>query len=580
MNPVFSASKRKNKAKNETEKKSSKEIEAVEEKNTASKDLEFSSDEEGVKLPLTNKPRTYFYKIDDEIISGIENGSPAAIKNSISKLKKTEEEYLENEKALISIATAIMEIVWSSEKITWETYEVTEDNPYTGAIKSAKNGIFDSSTGNVDFLSTLLPSLVLFTPNINQNFYPQCEEAILSALEKKTDSVLANYIAGVYYSKTADYQKAENYLKKAYKDSDSNLEIVLAYSNALVQNNQALQAENVISRLFSLNPDNLQLLKQKAYISFANKEYSAAETYVAKVLQQTPNDLEFLLFRAKIFIEKNDYIHAVSLLDMYARQDDANIDYLILRARVQLDWSKNTTAATETVEKALRLYPDNEAALMLATRISSLTDSPVIGKYADELSAMVLAKNPDNKEALIYALEGLVQRENWQEAYGISSQLLKDDFVTSDVIMRHVVVCIELNKNNEALEIARKAYSEKTTDETIIQAYVLAYTNVNTKDDSIELINSLMNTASSKMKSYLYFRRSFLQHTEENSLADLRSSLIANPRNSDALFRLYEIYYAKLDYRKAQYYLRQVVAINPNDSSTRKLNEALTQLIK
>ena len=71
-----------------------------------------------------------------------------------------------------------------------------------------------------------------------------------------------------------------------------------------------------------------------------------------------------------------------------------------------------------------------------------------------------------------------------------------------------------------------------------------------------------------------------MQRTEDSALADLRSSLIANPRNSESLFRLYEIYYEKEDYRKAQYYLRQVVAINPNDSSIRKLNEALTQLVK
>ena len=36
----------------------------------------------------------------------------------------------------------------------------------------------------------------------------------------------------------------------------------------------------------------------------------------------------------------------------------------------------------------------------------------------------------------------------------------------------------------------------------------------------------------------------------------------------------------KKDYRKAQYYLKQVVAIKPNDSSIKKLNDTLTQLIK
>ena len=67
---------------------------------------------------------------------------------------------------------------------------------------------------------------------------------------------------------------------------------------------------------------------------------------------------------------------------------------------------------------------------------------------------------------------------------------------------------------------------------------------------------------------------------EENQLADLRSSLMEQPRNSKSLFRLYEIYFEKKDYRKAQYYLKKVVAINPNDMSIKKLNETLTKLIK
>ena len=100
------------------------------------------------------------------------------------------------------------------------------------------------------------------------------------------------------------------------------------------------------------------------------------------------------------------------------------------------------------------------------------------------------------------------------------------------------------------------------------------------RDAVIRYIDSLMSSASPKVKSYLFYRRSFLQLTEEKQLADLRSSLISNPRNSDALFRLYEVYYSKKDYKKAQYYLRQVVAINPNDSSFKKLNDALTKLIQ
>ena len=544
-------------------------------------DSEKNQSSEAIKLPAASKPKSYFSKINDDIVKGVENGSPASITDAMSSIKKSEAELSENEKVLIYVASEMMRILWSSQKASWTVYDVTDETPYTGALKSVRNGIYDTSTGNSDFLSTFLPALVFLTPNITANVQAQCEQGILDSLKLNSSSVAANYLAGLYYEKQTEYEKAEPYLSKAYEGSHT-IEIVLEYAKVLSKNGKSALAEEVMKEAGtgSGSTTNLAVLKQNAWIAFEKGDYAAAEEAVARVLQQTPNDLEFVLFRARIFIEKNDYIHAVSLLDMYARQNDTNIDYLILRARVQLDWSKNTNAATETIEKAMQLYPDNVDALLIAARISSLTDGPVGGKYADELAAIVLEKKPSNNDALLYALDGLIQRENWQEAYDISSNLIKKQPDNENLILKHVTVCLKLNKKSEAMELAQKAYNNNSSSETITQTYILASTEVLSRDESIKLIDSMLPGATSKIKSYLYYRRSFLERSEDTTLADLRSSLIANPRNSDALFRLYEIYYAKNDYHKAQYYLKQVVAINPNDSSVRKLNEALTQLIQ
>ena len=546
----------------------------------APKVTEQNPEPEAIKLPSAAKPKSYFAKIDASILDNVEIGSADSLTKAMTDFHKAESELSEAEKVLIYSAGEIMRILWPSQKITWNIYEVTEETPYTGALNSVKKGIYDTSTGNSDFLSSFLPALVFLTPNITSNVQAQCEQGILLSLQYRPDSVAANYLAGVYYEKAGEWAKAEPYLKKAY-DSSRVFEILLEYAKVLSKNGKSALAEEVMKEAGSgESSTNLQILKQNAFIAFEKGDYTAAEEYVARVLQQTPNDLEFVLFRAKIFIEKNDYIHAVSLLDMYARQNDTNIDYLILRARVQLDWSKNTNAATDTIEKAMQLYPDNTEALLIAARISSVTDGPVAGKYADELAAIVLEKNPSNSDALVYALDGLMQRENWQEAYDISSSLVKSQPQNENLILKHVTVCLKLKKTSEAMDIAQKAYNSNPSSETIIQTYVLASTQVYSRDESIKLIDSMLPTAASKIKSYLYYRKSFLERSEDTALADLRSSLIANPRNSDALFRLYEIYYDKKDYRKAQYYLKQVVAINPNDSSVRKLNEALTQLVQ
>lgn len=532
------------------------------------------------KLSGTVKDKTLSYKIDSSVMADIENGSAASLKRAAAKLKKSPSEYTENEKILLAIAKNIMEIAWPSVNHDIQVTDVSLDNSYMGAINSAKNGIFDSSTGNVDFLSTILPALVVLTTDPSDVVLTQCEKCIEAARKYNSNSMLANYLAAVVYEKQGKYSNAQKYYKLAYEESSSETELSLAYSRVLSRNGNQEMAAQVLSSVAASSINDINVLKQNAYIAFEKNDLQAAEEYVARVLQQNPNDLDFLLFRAKIFIKKNDYIHAVSLLDMYARQNDTNLEYLVLRASVQMDWSKNTTAATETVEKALKLYPESEDALMLAAKLSSITDAPVAGKYADELAQIVLDKNPQNTQALNYALEGLILRENWQSAYEISTRLINQPTVSPESIYKHVTICIHLGKKSEAYDVAQTAYNANKKEEVLVQSYVYAYSQVNSRDLSLNLINSLMDNASSKMKSFLYFRRSYLQRTEETQLADLRSSLIANPRNSDALFRLYEIYYAKKDYRKAQYYLKQVVAINPNDSSAKRLNEALTQLIK
>lgn len=530
-----------------------------------------------VKLP--SQRRTYFYKIEPEIIANIENGSPASIRTAISGMHKSTAEYDEKEKILINIASEIMKQVWPSEKIGWDIPETDYENPYMGALASVNQGVFDSSTGNEDFLATVLPCIVLLKSVSDKSIYDSCKQALENAAVMKSDSVLLNYLMAVLLEKQNDFTGAERFIKTAYENSKETEEIALAYVRILRANGNVQLALDVLGNIKS-DPNDITILKQNAYLAFDSKDFQSAELYVAKVLQQNPNDLEFLLFRARILIERKDYIHAVSLLDMYARQENSSIDYLVLRAKVQLDWSKNTSAATETVEKALQLYPENPDALMFAARISSVTDGPVAGKYADELAAKVLEKDPENQDAMMYALKGLIQRENWSEAYVIGKKIISQPVIDTEIVERFVTICINLGKNSEAYDFAKKQLDLNPGDENIIQAYVLAYSKVGSRDVVMKYIENLMVSSSAKMKSYLYYRRSFLQLTEENALADLRSSLISNPRNSDSLFRLYEIYFSKKDYRKAQYYLRQVVAINPNDNSVKQLNEALTKLMQ
>ena len=537
-----------------------------------------------IKLPKS-KRKSYFSKIDSEIINLVEFGSPKSIEKAMDLLRKNESDYKENEKVLISVATQIMKIVWPLKSISWEEFEYSEITPYTEALKSVAQGVIDTSTGNVDYLSTILPALVVLMPAVSSiENIQKCEDIVNIAITNYPEyskTVLVNYLLGIINQKKQNFAEAKKYFEVVYNLESDIFENQIAYANSLRENAEYSKAEEVLNSIDELNQNKVEVLKQKSYLAFEQNQLDSAESYVAKVLQNNPGDLDFVLFRAKILIEKKDYIRAVSLLDMYERRQVYSLEYFVLRAKLQLYWSKNTNAALETVERTLQLYPDSSEILMLAASIASMTDAPVAGKYADELASILLEKDPNNKEALMYQIDGFIYNQNYEEAYKACKKLITLDPENPEIIFQYVNICLKVNKETEAYNYVSKMYKKYPKDEIILQAYVYAYSKTGKRDDVLKFINSLLpNTTNAKIKSDLYYRRSFLQKMEENKLADLRSSLIENPRNSDSLFRLYEVYFDRQDYRKAQYYLKQVVAINPNDTTIKKLNETLTKLIK
>ncbi|MBQ9494831.1 MAG: tetratricopeptide repeat protein [Treponema sp.] len=531
-----------------------------------------------IAVPKKNS-RTYFSRIDAAIMEQAENGSPEAIRAAVARIRKPELNYSENEKVLLTLLADVMKIAWPSERAEWDTPAVTEETPYLGAIDSVRKGIYDFSTGNVDFFTLVLPSLVVINDNDVSRYVATAEQALLAGILLRPQSTLANYLLGLLYQKANRAEEALACFVRAVQSSPSTLETSFAHASCLKALGRMSEAFTIADALHSRYPNNIRVLKLCAETSFALNNFSAAEEYVARVLQQTPNDLEYVLFRARILAEKGDFIRAVSLLDVYSRQDTTSRDYLLLRAHIQSDWSKNVSAAVATIENALARYPNDLEVLLFAAKLASITGSPVGGKTAGEYAQAVLAADPENNEARRYEIAGMMQSGNWTSAYAVSSALMQKSDSRND-IFTHIRICLETRHNDEAWNLISPLYAENPADEDVVQSYILVLSRIGRTSQALALINSLLGSATQRMKSFLYYRRSFLVTTQEESLADLRSSLIANPRNSDALFRLYEIYYGRKDYRRAQYYLRQVVALDPNNGAMRRLNDELSELIK
>lgn len=536
-------------------------------------------------VKLGRKIQSYFGSIDKTVLQDLEIASPSSINRGLNKMRKAAIEYTESERVIYNISSRIMSEVWSKENQLVNVPAVSQVSglgaSYLAIMDSAKSGIFENRKGEKDFFLTVLPALVILSSTENTGYYADAETALLSGLKMRPDSVLCNYLLGKLYEKQKQYEKAVACFEKATEPGTTVFEVLYEKAACLVALGHYEAASSILDRLVIQFPSDVQVLKLYANATLLMGDFPRAELYASQVLQQNPSDLEFVLFRAKIFVETGEYLKASSLLDVYAKSFPTQHEYLLLRAKLQKEWNKNLTVAISTIEKALSLYPDDEDIILYAAQLASETGSRVSGKTGVQLAELILKDDPDNVKGLQYSVQSLYNEGRYSEAYTLSKKLLGDKAVPQRAVLMHTKVCLAMHYNDEAWKYAASLYEKNSDNIEIIQHYIEVMIKTGRTQSASKLINSMLSgTPSANLKSFLFYERSFLTSNEGTVLSDLRSSLIANPRNSDALFRMYQIYYGRKDYRKAQYYLKQVVSLNPNDEKYLRLNSELDQLLK
>ncbi len=550
------------------------------------------SEQKGTKLSLpARKKNSFFAEIDQSILALLENGSPSSLIKILSSLRKSNGQYSDAERGILFIASGILRTCFSSEYKPEYLVTSPKDlskNVYVGALEFALEGVYDYAAGSADFLSLVLPSVsfcVSQTPDADS--FSVAEQSLSEALKIKKNSVLANYLMGKVLFIQKKYAEATSFFDTAHELAPDVFELSFDFASSLFYDGKIDRADAMARSLFASIPQENDIqrrnaLKLCAETAFTVGDFDSAETYVARILQQESSSSYYLLFRVKILMSKGDYIRAASLLDVYSRTDSSSRDYLLLRSKIQRDWNKNYALALSTIERAVSLYGNDTDVLLEAARLASENGGTVSGMTAGELASLVLQKDGENKNARLILVKSLSGEKKWSEAYSLGKSLLEEEGsgASDDLLFSFIEIALHFGKKDEAWKIASKLYNERSDDEGVIQAYLSVLIETGRKSDAQKIIEKLLPKSSAKLKSFLYYQRSFLVSGEDALLSDLRSSLTANPRNRDALFRLYEIYFSKKEYRKAQYYLKQVVALSPSDETLISLNANLDSLLR
>ena len=195
-------------------------------------------------------------------------------------------------------------------------------------------------------------------------------------------------------------------------------------------------------------------------------------------------------------------------------------------------------------------------------------------RSARELVTTVLSKDPGNRNALKLLLTDYIAAGEWPRAVQTGERLVELD---SSAASRELLVKAYLGSGaaSRAVRIARSLYNSSAHTDSLTGLYLEALIETGDTGAAQNIIAERMPAASSSLKSVLHYHESRMISDPERKLSVLRSSLLADPRNGNALFAMYQWYFERDDYRKAQYYLKQVIALEPMN---RRYAELLTKL--
>lgn len=531
-----------------------------------------SPSQEGTIISALPDEQMLKSKLDSEAAFFLELGSPEGIRKAVEKIRVDPSGMSELNRSALALASELMKALYPLEKITWNVPSVQDQNIYARIIRAAKSGIADYSGGN-DFFALTLPALSLFYTHSDSLPLKEMDLALERAFAINPKSVLPLWFRAKIAARQNRSGDAYELYRKAWELDKSCYPAGVGLAEALIRMGNNSLALNTALAILERYPSYVEAMRVCAQAYAATGNWQAAEAYVSQALKIEPNRSDILLLRAQILVEKKSYMEANAILDTSTYVNSTDRDYLLLKARIALEWSKNTAQAASFLESALNLYPRDEAILLIAAKTCYEKEITLNGMDGRALAMQIIRQNPNNSEVLTLLANDYIDSLEWQNALSTAERLYSvSQNETSSLILARAYAYS--GQSSRAMSIMRPLYVSNPNNEEIADLYIKTLIDTGDSSGARRIIDSLMEGASPSLKSKLYYHLSRLQSDPEQELSFLRSSLLSDPRNGDALFAMFSWYFREGEYHRAHYYLKQAVSVNShNREYARRLSE-------
>ena len=529
--------------------------------------------------------------IVDEIRFYTEMGTPSSLLNALEIIRSRNLGNTEFGRLMVFVNVRLMQTLYSGVHAQLPPTDPPLTHIYSQILRDAERGIYRVPNRNSrDYLELVLPFLGLYIMQWNLPDHSRTTpanvlrtrvvpvEQFLSALPDlqaaarlNSESFLAPYFIGIVYERSGRTEEAFAQFSTLNEQFPEAFPAALALARIMISQGRGDEAVRFLSELLLRFPDNNQVKRQMALAFYQTGDWSRAETAAAEILQRNPRDGEFILMRAHILVEQGRFLHAQAPLDIFATINPSNRRYLFLRARVQAEGHNNRDAALNYLRAILR-HPAAAAgggvideAAVYAARLLMMSPRPEDQAEGRALLVSMLSVPEPSLDVLALALEDAIRREDWAEARTYLPRLLSERRSSQDLLAAFTV---ERGQGNHAaaLAFARELHERDPTNEEGMFAFILALIETGRQAEAAGMIERrLAGMPGGPLRSRYLYLRSRTRATEEQRINDLRASLFEDPRNLHTHIAMFEIYHRRRDQRRAFYYLRQALALAPNN---------------
>jgi tetratricopeptide (TPR) repeat protein len=503
----------------------------------------------------------------------IERGAPEHLRQAVELLRDPAESFPEAEEQ-IAFALTLFELLYPelarSDYLTNGGVYSAYSGPYTQILDRAETGqqpVSGSSVAGGDFFDLVVPALFLTRLDDEEAEQSPGLSGYLDPLEqaqrRKSSSVLPPYFQGRIHELQGRLDQAATMYRTSADLAPSFYPGRRRLAALLLRQGKTAEALALLEQLEELLPEDRALLYPLAEAYYQSGQLEAASAAVAQVLLEEPDQPDALLLRARVLVAEGNWSQALRVINLLLYQHPDNQDAYLLAALLQYEEAKDPEAALELIKEAESQFPDAAEFPELAGRIYLDT-----GRDGEGLNELQRALNLETGRVstLRLLLSNAMDMRRWLQAAIYLSEILEQERSQED-LLQAIEIYRSLGDPAQVQYYAEQLYQGNPTVENLV-VYAQALLEVELPEQAAALIDQGLEQADTPaLRSTMLTLQATLLEEEapEEALALIREALMEHPQNYLALVKIAELYENQRELRKASLYLKQAIALDPNN---------------